>query len=927
MLRTTSSRQLRAIALSTLLPLAAAVLAAAAPAHARAQSPGPAPIEVGAQDAAASPAEIAQSTPLIDPLAYGRVLELPELDPDLPSPADFLGYPLGSRFTHHHRVREYVQRLAEASPRVVTWTYGQSYEGRPLDLLAISAPENIERLDEIRREHLRLADPADLAPEEVERLATETPVVVWLAYGVHGNESSSAEAAMLAAYLFAAGGGEWEELLANTVVLIDPLVNPDGRERYVSWFERDRGRLPDPDPEADEHAEPWPGGRTNHYLIDLNRDWSWATQQETRFRLAAYRQWEPQVYVDYHEMFPASTYFFPPAAEPINPLLDPRTIGWLDVFGRGNAAAFDRQGWPYYKAEVFDLYYPGYGDSYPGFRGAVGMTYEVAGHGLAGIVLDRRDGTRLTLADRIAQHFTTSVATVRTAAENRVELLRTFAAARADATRRNGPVYLWEADVPEAGALAELLDLHGIRVGRLAGDTRIRARALVSPDGSTEERSFAAGSYVVDAGQPLGKLAQALLDRSPELTDEFMERQRARLEENVGTEFYDITSWSLPLAFNLDAWVAPGPVRELELAPAGAAAPGAVEGAGRVGFLVPPSGLAGYRFAAELFAEGVRFQVALDELSVGGETYPAGTFFVPRLGNGPEERDGAVARERPLDVVVAEAAGAAGVVARGVDTHYATTGLSLGSDRVPVVLAPKIALASGEAVSSSSFGYLWHLLDQQVRLPYTRIEASRLGGVALSDYQVLVLPQGSYADAFEGAAGDSIAAWVRGGGVLVAVGSAHRWLADKELTAVERWQAPEVEAQSEEEAENPLTRRAIDTPGAIVATELTERSPIAAGLPSAPPVLVAGSTVLLPTGDPQVDVLTAAGEAPVLTGVAWPEAEERLAGSLLVSLERVGGGAVVLFAHEPDFRLFWRGTAPLFLSSVLYLPSLVGSGY
>ncbi len=915
MLRIPSSRKLRATALSTLLPLVLAAFAAAVP--------------LGAQDPAASPAEVARSIELIDPLAYGRLLELPALDPAVPSPAEFLGYPLGSRFTHQHRMRDYLHRLAEVSPRVVTWTYGQSYEGRPLDLLAISTPGNVARLDEIRREHLRLADPADLSAEEVERLATETPVVVWLAYGVHGNESSSAEAAMLAAYVFAAGGGEWEELLAKTVVLIDPLVNPDGRERYVSWFERDRGRLPDPDPEADEHAEPWPGGRTNHYLIDLNRDWSWLTQQETRLRLAAYRQWEPQVYVDYHEMFPASTYFFPPAAEPVNPLLDARTLGWLDVFGRANAAAFDRQGWPYYKAEVFDLYYPGYGDSYPGFRGAVGMTYEVAGHGLAGLVLDRRDGTRLTLADRIAQHFTTSTATVRAAAENRSELLRTFAAARADATRRDGPVYLWEADAPEAGALAELLDLHGIRVGRLSGETRIRARALVSPDGSTEDRSFPAGSYVVHAGQPLGKLAQTLLDRSPELSDEFMERQRARLEENAGTEFYDITSWSLPLAFNLDAWVAPGPVEGEALGLPDAAGEAPVAGEGRVGFLVPPAGLAGYRFAAELFAEGVRVQVALDELSVGGESYPAGTLFVPRLGNEPEarsDRDGA-GPERSLDAVIAEAAGAAGVVARGVDTHYSTTGLSLGSDRVPVVLAPKIALASGDGVSSSSFGYLWHLLDQQVRLPYTRIDASRLGAVDLSDYQVLVLPQGDYAGAFEGSAGDAIAAWVRGGGVLVAVGRAHAWLAEKELTSVARWQPPEEEAQSEEEAENPLTRRAIDTPGAIVATELTERNPLAAGLPSAPPVLVAGTIVLLPTGDPQVDVLTAAGEAPVLTGVAWPEAEERLAGSLLVSLEPTGRGAVVLFAQEPDFRLFWRGTAPLFLNSVLYLPSLVGTGY
>lgn len=895
-----SSIQLRAIALPVL-----ALLALSAPGV--------------AQDAAAAGSPIS----LIGELAHDRALDLPELDPDVPSPADFLGYPLGTRFTHHHRIRDYVERLAEVSPRAVAWTYGESYQGRPLDLLAISTPENAARLDELRREHLRLADPAALSAEALERLVAETPVVVWLAYGVHGNESSSAEAAMLAAYVLTAARGEWQELLSRTVVLIDPLVNPDGRERYVGSFEQQRGRLPDPDIEADEHWEPWPGGRTNHYQIDLNRDWTWATQQETRARLAAYRQWEPQVYVDYHEMYPESTYFFPPAAEPVNPLLDPRTVAWLEVFGRGNAAAFDRQGWPYYKAEVFDLYYPGYGDSYPGFRGAVGMTYEVAGHGRAGLVLERRDGTVLTLADRVARHFTTSMATVRTAAENPAELLRSFAAARADATARTGPVYLWRPDAPEAAALADLLERHGIRVGRLAAETAVRVRGLASPAESTEERRFPAGTYAVHAGQPLGKLAQVLLDRSPALSDEFMERQRSRLEREVSTEFYDVTSWSLPLAYNLEAWVAPGPARDLVLSAGGGPADDRrLEGEGRVGFLVPPAGLAGYRFAAELFAAGVRFQVALDEVAIGGETYPAGTLFVPRLGN---ERE----TERPLEAALEPAAEAAGVRVRGVDTFYSTSGLSLGSDRVPVVLAPKIALVSGDAVSANSFGYLWHLLDQEARLPYTRIDADRLAFADLSDYQVLVLPNGSYGQALEGGAGDSIAAWVRGGGVLVAIGEAHGWLAEKELSSVERWQPPSEEdgPADEADAENPLTRRAIDVPGAIVATELRAESPLAAGLPSAPPVLVSGSTVLLPTGDRRVDVLTVAAEAPVLTGVAWPESEARLAGSLLVSLEPLGRGAVVLFAQEPDFRRFWRGTAPLFLNSVLYVPSLVGTGY
>jgi len=879
-----------------------------------------------------------EPVPLLAPLAHGRVVELPaELDPAVPSPAEFLGYPLGSRFTHHHRILEYLERLAEVSPRVATWRYGESYEARPLTLVAISLPENVARLDELRAAHRRLADPRGLSAEELDRLAAELPVVVWLAYGVHGNESSSAEAAMAAAYALAAGGGEWRELLAGTVVLIDPLVNPDGRERYVSFYEQARGGSPDPDPAAAEHWEPWPGGRQNHYLIDLNRDWSWATQRETRDRLAAYREWEPQVYVDYHEMFVESTYFFPPAADPVNPLLDERTVAWLDVFGRGNAAAFDRQGWPYYKAESFDLYYPGYGDSYPAFRGAVGMTYEMAGHGRAGLVVERRDGSLLTLADRVALHLTTSLATVRTAAENRRELLATFARARADAAARSGPAYLWPADAPEAAALAELLELHGLAVGRLSEETRLRVRAVTGPDETLAERSFPAGAYVVHAGQPLGGLAQALLDRSPKIGEEFLERQRARLERNAGTEFYDITSWSLPLAFNLEAWVAPAPVRGIEgrVAPGTARPAGGVAagrgGSGRVGFLVPPAGIAGFRFAAALLREGIGFRVVLEELEVAGARYPSGTLFIPRLGN-------EAAGERRLEEALAPLAAEAEVTFAGVDTSYSSAGISLGSDLAPSVAPPAVGLVSGEGVSPTSFGFLWHLLDQQVRLPHTRLTLDRLGGTDLSGFDVLVLPDGwGYDDALEGEAGEALARWVRGGGVLVAVGGARRWLAEAELTEVEAWKPPAEDNgeggegggdQGGGDQDEAVARRPIDTPGAILATRLTPHHPLAAGLPGPPPVLFSGSTVLLPTGDPQVDVLTATPEAPVLTGIAWPEAEARLEGALLVSLERAGRGAVVLFAQDPDFRLFWRGTAPLFLNAVVYGPSfLSGGGY
>ena len=889
---------------------------------------------------AGAPAASSASTALLARLSEGGAVDLPPLDTSVPSPSEFLGYPLGTRFTHHQRILEYLRRLADASPRVTLWQYGETYEGRPLTLVAISSPENLARLDALRAEHLRLADPRRASDAELAKIEDEVPVVVWLAYGVHGNEPSSSEAAMAAAYTLAAAGGDWPQRLAGTLVLIDPLVNPDGRERYVSFYDQARGREPDPDPVAAEHREPWPGGRQNHYLVDLNRDWSWATQQETRARLTEYRRWEPQVYVDYHEMFSESSYFFPPAAEPVNPLLDRRTVAWLDVFGRANGAAFDRQGWPYYKAESFDLYYPGYGDSYPGFRGAVGMTYEVAGHGRAGLAIDRRDGTVLTLADRIARHLTTSLATVRTAAEHRHDLLATYAEARSDAAAKSGPAYLWSADAPEAGALAKLLTFQGIEVSQLSAEARLKVYGLAAGEEALEDRAFPVGTYVVDAGQPLGNLVRALLDRAPKMGQDFLERQRARLERNVGTEFYDITAWSLPLAFDVQEWVAPAPGHALEgrveaAAPAaGGVAPDAAHG--RVGFLVPPAGLAGFRFAGELERRGVAFRVALGGLDLDGTHYPSGTLFIPRVVNRAEASEPAAADsgKNALRAKLDRWAADAGVRVTPVDTSYTSGGISLGSDLMPSVGSPKIGLVSGDGVSPTSFGFLWHLLDQQVRLPYTRLDLGSLGSVDLGSFDVLILPDGwGYGRRLSGESGDALARWVRRGGVLIGVGGVQRWLEEKKLTAVRTWKPPEAKkgeagksgaaARSDEAA---LDERAIYTPGAILATRLTPDHPLAVGLPSAPPVLVVGSTVFEPTGDPQVDVLTAAPEAPVVTGMAWPEAEKRLAGSLLMSFERQGRGAVVLFAQEPDFRLFWRGTAPLLLNAALYGPSLTRGG-
>jgi hypothetical protein len=846
--------------------------------------------------------------PLLEPLSDGARLDLPSFNVTTPRPSDFLGYPLGKRFTHHDRIVAYMEALYDSSDRVTLRQYGNTYEGRPLLLMAISSSENIARLDEIRENHLKLADPSGVDDAEIERIVSEDPVVTWLGYGVHGNESSSAEAALLTAYTLAAANTRWAERLNDVVVLIDPLVNPDGRERYVHFFETQSGRAANPSPLASEHWEPWPGGRQNHYLIDLNRDWAWGTQLETRSRLNAYNRWEPQVFVDFHEMWSDSTYFFPPAADPISPHIPKTTEGWLETFGRANATAFDQQGWTYYVGERFDLFYPAYGDSYPGLRGAIGMTYEMAGHGRAGSSIRRSDGSLLTLADRLARHFTTSMATVQASIDNREQLLRDFVASRSAAIEASPRSYLWEPS-HSGRAAATLLGTHGIRVERLPEDRQLTVHS--SKGGAAIERELPAGSFVVSTRQPLGELARVLLELNVPMDSEFIERQRQFVDRNQRPQFYDITAWALPLALHFEAWTTDGDIRgdEVHLHHEGT-----VQGEGELGYLIPPQGLGSFRAAARLQNDGLRYRLTISDLQLNGTDYGAGTLFVPRRGN-PETLDASMS-ELAYDTRIDRAG-----------TGLADDGVSLGSDAVVPIRKARIGLLSGEGIGVTSFGAIWFLLDRQVQVEHHRLDAATLRRLDLTELDVLVLPNGrGYSRVFDEAATAKLEQWVRNGGVLVAVGGAVSWLAGTDLVDVETWKAPESETEDNQVVELSPSNRDLYTPGAALATQLQSAHPLTSGYSSAPHALFQGSTVLLPSGDPRQDVLLADAETPVVAGFAWPEAAERLRGSLLMGARAKGRGAVILFAQEPAYRLFWSGTAPLFLNSVMYAPSLVERG-
>ncbi len=393
----------------------------------------------------------------------------------IPTPSEFLGYPLGERFTPWTRIVDYFDELAKRSNLITVQRFGETYEHRPLILATITSAKNRASLEQIRQSVASLADPDVTSAARAAEIAKSSPVVVWLAYGVHGNESSSAEASMQVASNLLRDP-DAQKLLDDAVILIDPLQNPDGRERYIQWFTRTRGMEADPNPDAYEHQEPWPGGRFNHYLIDMNRDWAWSSQRETRDRIAMYRQWNPQVFVDLHEMFYNSTYFFPPDAKPINANLPKDVEKWLEVFGRANAAAFTQRGWPFFVGETFDLFYPGYGDSWPSLHGAIGMTYEVAGHGRAGSAILRDDTTVYTLADRVARHSTSSMATIRTAAANRENLLLyTYNAMKLNADSGKNTFFLLPGS-PNADDLLAMLQRQNLKINVLTAPLSPPAR-------------------------------------------------------------------------------------------------------------------------------------------------------------------------------------------------------------------------------------------------------------------------------------------------------------------------------------------------------------------------------------------------------------------------------------------------------------------
>jgi hypothetical protein len=867
---------------------------------------------------------------------------------EVPRPDSLLRYGPGARQTQYAEQQAVLERLVAASGgRAAFEDIGVTEEGRSMRVVLISSAANLARRDAIRADLARLTDPAASPESEAQAIAGRTPVAVFLSYSIHGNEPAGFEAAMWVAYqLIASEEPATRTILDSVLVILNPSANPDGHERFAVWYNSVfPGASGSDDPASLEWAEPWSiWGRYSHYRFDMNRDLIAQSQAPVRAMLGAIRRWNPQVVVDLHST--TEQYFFPPFAEPVNANIPQASLAWIEVFGKGNAAAFDRYGWQYYTRDTFDGHYVGYFDASPTAGGASGMTYETDG----GKALQRRrdDNTVITFREGIAHHYVASLATLETAAANRTPRLRDFGAffrtaiTEARAARMKRIVVLPDQDPTNAARLVSLLAGHGIEVTRLAAPyTAQAAHPYLGPD-AVGRHTFPAGALVIHLDQPNGRMARALLEPNAEVPEAFRTRQLERFARNQRRgdtdreryEFYDVTAWSLPYTLGLEAFWTEDltPVNAEPVGPgidllASVAGTGGVSGRARSAYVFPNDRQAAAALALALTRDGLVVNMGTEPLRADGRTYPRGTFVVRVARNAERlhDRIAALATEARVPVTAVQSA------------FPDSGGVGVGSEQVRPVFRPRVLVAGGNGISQQSYGALWYFLERELGHEFVPVELAAIGRMAtLGDYNVLVIPEGSPATIEREMGPGGVARlkeWVRSGGVLIAWGNAALFPSRKDvgLGSVKAL-GEETEDEKKPKGDSlpaateltpPLASPKADTstvqtiPGAIFRAALDRSHWLTAGYErSELAVMVSGNTFLAPSTTGANPVAFVA-ERPLLSGFVWPNTEHLIARTTWAAVEPLGRGNVVVFAEDPLYRAFWRGTGRLVTNAML----------
>lgn len=799
----------------------------------------------------------------------------------VPSPANFLGYELGSKFTPHHKVVDYFKAVASADAHMQLIHYGKTYEGRDLIIAVLSSKDNISKLENIKRNNQALTQfGSGQSP------TSDQPAILWLSYNVHGNEASSTEAAMKTLYALTQPTEQVRAWLKNTVVIMDPSLNPDGRDRYVNNYNALVGRTPNPDPTSREHTEPWPGGRSNHYYFDLNRDWVWQSQIETQQRMKIYQEWMPQVHVDFHEQSYNDPYYFAPAAEPIHADVTSWQRKFQEVVGKNNARYFDEKGWQYFTKERFDLLYPAYGDTYPTYNGAIGMTYEQGGSGRAGLAVVTATGDVLTLKDRLAHHYTTGMSTLEMVSANSAKLLDEFKKFFQNPPDRKYNSYIIKAEnIDRMRALTDLLDKNKIEYA-FGGDHNVTA--LNYETKKQENIKVSRNDLVVHLRQSRATLANVLLEPETFVSD---------------SNTYDITAWALPYAFALPGYatkeVIKGKYPQMEILKQNfqkVATPYA--------WVLGWKGVSDARVLMALHNEGIKVRVSDQSFKMNGHTFEPGALLIFRADNFD------VLSSRPG--LIEEIGQKHEKEFFQASSGFVESGKDFGSNVYKLLVPPKVAIASGTEVSSLALGEVWHFIEEELNYPYSIISTANLGNLDINTINVLILPSGRYTESTI----NQLTPWVQRGGRLILLEGAVGSVAGKKPYEVSN--KVKVPVVSQPEASFYGQRQAEDfsnaLPGAIFKVTLDPANPMNYGM--------GGHYFALKTDDSIYNMLTQGYNSGYLeaenhiSGIAGSLVIKKLQDGMLFGYQSVGRGKVLYYGVNPLFRSMWHSGKLLIINGL-----------
>jgi len=791
------------------------------------------------------------------------------------SPSEFLGYELGSRFTRHHLVVDYFKEIADKSTNIKLMKYGETNEFRPLYVSFISSEENIKNLETIRTDNLKRTGIID-------GNSNSEIAIVWLSYNVHGNEASGTEAAMQTMYDLITSKQEW---LENTVVIIDPCINPDGRERYVNWYSENKNTPFNPNPETNENNEPWPGGRPNHYLFDLNRDWAWISQVESQHRLKVYNKWMPQIHVDFHEQGYNSPYYFAPAAEPFHEVITDWQREFQTQIGKNNAKYFDKNGWSYFTKERFDLLYPSYGDTYPTYMGAIGMTYEQAGH--AGLGISLKNGQVLTLKDRLTHHTTSGLSTVEISSKNASKLVTEFTK-YFNNTNLKYKNYVLRGDSDKIKKVVSFLKKHDIK-SYSTNATTIKAYEYYS--NSIKTIRISENDLVIPTNQPKGKMVKVLLEQNAELSSPFT---------------YDITAWSIPYAYGLQGFATQHQFKTSINIPEKIKIINSID-TNSYAYVSKWNEVSDAKLLGDLLEEGLTVRYSQKAFTAEGNQYKRGSLVILRGEN---------SHINDFDEIIAEIGNRTGKKITAVKTGFVDSGTDFGSSNYKLIKLKKVAALNGEGTSSLSFGEIWHFFETQLNYPLEVINTRYLSRVDLANYDILILPNGYRASEKEL---KILSSYAKQGGSIISIGSSLKSFADKENFSL-KTKKNEDEKTTEnlipyDQRRNEAIKNVIT--GSIFKSTIDASHPLAFGYNNEYYSLKISSSSyeLLDSG---FNVGYFPENTTNTSGFAGEKALEKVPNSLLFGIERKGKGQLIYMVDNPLFRSFWEN-GKLFFANAIFL--------